>query len=151
MLAIIGSSVATSSSLDGNVKRTPRRRCSSAVHSQAPRIPWGKRLSNPCLDVWNAAAEAAAGNGEAVSADRQRRSRRALAERADGNVAAAEGGGLWNSATGTLIINDNAGNVLCETATATPCQTTEGAGEQVVSPVDAFLLSDILSDNMPSA
>ena len=27
------------------------------------------------------------------------------------NIAQAEGGGLWNSATGTLIINDNASDV----------------------------------------
>lgn len=47
-----------------------------------------------------------------------------------------------------LKITDNTGTVLCEAGTDTPCQTSPNAGEQVVSPVDAFLITDILSDNV---
>jgi penicillin-binding protein 1C len=44
-------------------------------------------------------------------------------------------------------ITDSTGNVLCEMGTAQPCQAHAGAGEQVLNPVDAFLMTDILSDN----
>ncbi len=47
-----------------------------------------------------------------------------------------------------LKIADSQGNVICELNTPQPCQPPiEGAGEQVISPVDAFLITDILSDN----
>jgi len=39
------------------------------------------------------------------------------------------------------------GLVICELGTATPCQENGGIGQQVISPVDAFLITDILSDN----
>jgi membrane peptidoglycan carboxypeptidase len=42
-------------------------------------------------------------------------------------------------------ITDSAGNVICEQNTDRPCQ--DATGQQVISPVDAFLLSDVLSDN----
>ncbi len=45
-------------------------------------------------------------------------------------------------------IVDSQGNVICEMGSAVPCQPGEaGAGEQVISPVDAFLITDILRDN----
>lgn len=44
-------------------------------------------------------------------------------------------------------ITDAQGEVICEQGTAQPCQPGVEAAEQVVSPVDAFLLTDILSDN----
>jgi membrane carboxypeptidase/penicillin-binding protein PbpC len=59
-------------------------------------------------------------------------------------------GGKRTPPVAILKITDNQGNVICEmnSTTAQPCQPpTEGAGEQVVSPVDAFLITDILSDN----
>ncbi len=39
------------------------------------------------------------------------------------------------------------GEVDCELGTAAPCQPQADAGAQVISPVDAFLITDILSDN----
>jgi hypothetical protein len=42
-------------------------------------------------------------------------------------------------------ITDSAGSVICEQNTDRPCQ--DAAGQQVISPVDAFLMTDILSDN----
>ena len=42
-------------------------------------------------------------------------------------------------------ITDSAGNVICEQNTDRPCQ--DATGQQVISPVDAFLITDILSDN----
>lgn len=44
-------------------------------------------------------------------------------------------------------IADASGNVLCEQGGATPCQPLPGGAQQVVSAVDAFLISDILADN----
>jgi len=46
-------------------------------------------------------------------------------------------------------ISDASGNVLCEINTDRPCTQDPAAtaGEQVLSPVDAFLMTDILSDN----
>jgi membrane peptidoglycan carboxypeptidase len=46
-----------------------------------------------------------------------------------------------------LKIVDAQGAVLCEFGTARPCQPQAEQREQVVSPVDAFLLTDMLSDN----
>ncbi len=47
-----------------------------------------------------------------------------------------------------LKVTDSAGDVLCEQGSATPCQPAAVAnGQQVVSPVDAFLITDVLSDN----
>ena len=42
-------------------------------------------------------------------------------------------------------ITDALGNVICEQNTAKPCQTT--AGQPVISAVDAFLVTSMLSDN----
>ena len=44
-------------------------------------------------------------------------------------------------------ITDSSGHTICELGTATPCQENSGVGQQVVNPVDAFLITDILSDN----
>ncbi|MEZ4673512.1 MAG: penicillin-binding transpeptidase domain-containing protein [Caldilineaceae bacterium] len=44
------------------------------------------------------------------------------------------------------IVNGR-GETLCELGSATPCQPNSEAGEQVISAVDAFLVSDVLSDN----
>lgn len=45
-------------------------------------------------------------------------------------------------------ITDSQGNVICELGSAQPCQPpSAGGGEQVISAVDAFLITDILSDN----
>src|SRR5690606_12506755 len=47
-----------------------------------------------------------------------------------------------------LKVTDSQGTVLCEQGSANPCQPpTVVSGQQVVSPVDAFLMTDILSDN----
>ncbi|MEX1019394.1 MAG: transglycosylase domain-containing protein, partial [Litorilinea sp.] len=47
-----------------------------------------------------------------------------------------------------LKIEDNNGTVYCEIGTPTPCRIDLNNGErQVISEVDAFLISDILSDN----
>jgi len=46
-----------------------------------------------------------------------------------------------------LKIIESNGNVRCEQGTATPCQPSANSGEQVISAVDAFLITDILSDN----
>ncbi len=45
-----------------------------------------------------------------------------------------------------LEIKDSAGNVLCKLGTDRPCQAGAN-GEQAIDPVDAFLISDMLSDN----
>ncbi|MBK8047119.1 MAG: PBP1A family penicillin-binding protein [Anaerolineales bacterium] len=42
-------------------------------------------------------------------------------------------------------ITDGAGRVLCEIGTGQPCQ--DSTGQQVISPVDAFLITDVISDN----
>ncbi len=44
-------------------------------------------------------------------------------------------------------ISDSSGNVICELGSTRPCQAHAGAGEQVLSPVDAYLMTSILSDN----
>ncbi len=46
-----------------------------------------------------------------------------------------------------LKIVTSDGTVRCEQGTATPCQPATNSGEQVISAVDAFLITDILSDN----
>ena len=50
-----------------------------------------------------------------------------------------------------LKVTDSQGNILCEQGSATPCQPGAGQGQQVISPVDAFLLTDVLSDNAARA
>ncbi|MCX6045728.1 MAG: PBP1A family penicillin-binding protein [Chloroflexi bacterium] len=44
-------------------------------------------------------------------------------------------------------ITDSSGRIICELGTATPCQANGDTGQQVVNPVDAFLITDIISDN----
>jgi 1A family penicillin-binding protein len=44
-------------------------------------------------------------------------------------------------------IMDSQGNPLCEQGTSRPCQPGAESAQQVVNPVDAFLITDILSDN----
>ncbi len=44
-------------------------------------------------------------------------------------------------------ITDAAGETICEQGTDKPCQPGVERAEQVVSPADAFLLADVLSDN----
>ena len=44
-------------------------------------------------------------------------------------------------------ITDSQGNPLCERGTSQPCQPGAESAQQVVNPVDAFLITDILSDN----
>jgi len=46
-----------------------------------------------------------------------------------------------------MKITDINGEVVCELGTERPCQPGGGLGQQVVNPVDAFLITDILSDN----
>jgi penicillin-binding protein 1C len=54
-------------------------------------------------------------------------------------------GGVRVPPVSILEITDNTGAVLCAQGTEQPCQPE--SGEQVANPVDAFLISDILSDN----
>ncbi|MFN2200635.1 MAG: PBP1A family penicillin-binding protein [Caldilineaceae bacterium] len=46
-----------------------------------------------------------------------------------------------------LKITDSQDDVLCEFGTDRPCEPIVTPGQQVVNPVDAFLITDILSDN----
>lgn len=46
-----------------------------------------------------------------------------------------------------LKITYSDGRVFCEQGSATPCQADPNSGEQVISAVDAFLITDILRDN----
>lgn len=46
-----------------------------------------------------------------------------------------------------LKVVESDGTVRCQQGTAFPCQPDANSGEQVVSAVDAFLITDILSDN----
>ncbi|NJN84643.1 MAG: penicillin-binding protein, partial [Caldilineaceae bacterium] len=46
-----------------------------------------------------------------------------------------------------MQIADSQGNIICAQGSDRPCQGTSGTGEQVVDPVDAFLITDMLSDN----
>ncbi len=66
-----------------------------------------------------------------------------------GAFAVLANGGKRVPPVAILKITDSQGNVLCEFNTATPCQPpAPDAGQQVVSAVDAFLITDILSDNV---
>ncbi len=56
-------------------------------------------------------------------------------------------GGKRVSPVSILKIADAEGRALCDVAEGRPCQPAAGAGDQVVSAADAFLLTDILSDN----
>lgn len=57
-------------------------------------------------------------------------------------------GGLRRPPQAILKIEDGNGNVICQIDTPIPCQLDGlGQGQQVISPVDAFLISDMLSDN----
>ncbi|MCL4833973.1 MAG: PBP1A family penicillin-binding protein [Caldilineaceae bacterium] len=61
-------------------------------------------------------------------------------------------GGVRRAPQTILKIEDGEGNVICAIDTPTPCRLDGLAqGEQVVSPVDAFLISDMLSDNQARA
>ncbi len=65
-----------------------------------------------------------------------------------GAYAVLANGGVRQPPATILKITDSAGNILCELGSATPCQPpTADAGQQVVSAVDAFLITDILRDN----
>ncbi len=44
-------------------------------------------------------------------------------------------------------VSDSFGTVLCEVNSARPCQAHADQNAQVISPVDAFLMTNILSDN----
>lgn len=56
--------------------------------------------------------------------------------------------GAWVPPVAILKIEDNNGNVYCEIGTQNPCRIDAVNGErQVISPVDAFLITDVLSDN----
>ena len=61
--------------------------------------------------------------------------------------AALANGGLRIPPVTIQKITDAQGEVICEQGTAQPCQPGVEAASQVVSPVDAFLLTDVLSDN----
>ncbi|MEM7531907.1 MAG: PBP1A family penicillin-binding protein [Chloroflexota bacterium] len=57
-------------------------------------------------------------------------------------------GGVLVPAVTISYITDSTGNIICERGTNRPCQENEqSVGEQVISPVDAFLVTDMLSDN----
>lgn len=64
-----------------------------------------------------------------------------------GAFGAIANGGVRRPPMAITRITDSAGNVLCEMGTASPCQSAPDAGQQVINPVDAFLMADILSDN----
>jgi penicillin-binding protein 1C len=66
---------------------------------------------------------------------------------ATGAFATLANGGMRQPPITIRRITDNAGTVLCEMGTDNPCQGSSSAREQVVSAVDAFLVTDILSDN----
>jgi 1A family penicillin-binding protein len=65
-----------------------------------------------------------------------------------GAFAVLANGGVRQPPISILKIVDSAGNVICEMGTNVPCylENTE-AGQQVISPIDAFLITDILRDN----
>ena len=56
-------------------------------------------------------------------------------------------GGQRTAPVTILKITDSQNIVLCEFDTDRPCQPSAGGAEQAVDPVDAFLITDILSDN----
>ncbi len=56
--------------------------------------------------------------------------------------------GLRRPPQAIIKIEDGEGNVICAIDTPAPCQLDGlGQGQQVISAVDAFLISDMLSDN----
>jgi 1A family penicillin-binding protein len=69
-----------------------------------------------------------------------------LIELTDAFAALANGGQRIPPVT-IQKITDAQGEVICEQGTAEPCQPGVETATQVVSPVDAFLLTDMLSDN----
>jgi hypothetical protein len=56
-------------------------------------------------------------------------------------------GGVLRPPVAISRIVDGQGNVVCDQESDVPCTADPRAGQQVVSPVDAFLLTDILRDN----
>jgi penicillin-binding protein 1C len=67
-----------------------------------------------------------------------------------GSYAVLANGGVRRPPVAILKITDSSGNVLCELGSATPCRpagSDSDGGQQVISPVDAFLITDILRDN----
>jgi 1A family penicillin-binding protein len=56
-------------------------------------------------------------------------------------------GGMRSAPVLIRKVSDSAGAVLCEENTARPCQARADLNAQVISPVDAFLMTNILSDN----
>ena len=67
-----------------------------------------------------------------------------LIELTDAYAALANGGVRVPPVT-IQKITDAQGNTVCEQGTDRPCQ--DATGQPVVSPVDAFLITDVLSDN----
>ncbi len=69
-----------------------------------------------------------------------------------GAFAVLANGGLRRPPQAIIKIEDGEGNVICEMDTPVPCRLDGlGQGQQVISPVDAFLISDMLSDNAARA
>ena len=73
-----------------------------------------------------------------------------------GAFAVLANGGQRVPPVAILRVTDSNGNVLCEQGTSTPCQPSavdsgQQIGQQVVSAVDAFLITDVLSDNAARA
>ena len=69
-----------------------------------------------------------------------------------GAFATLANGGLRRPPQAILKIEDGEGNVICASDTPVPCRLDGlGQGQQVISPVDAFLITDILSDNQARA
>lgn len=69
-----------------------------------------------------------------------------------GAFAVLANGGLRRPPQAIVKIEDGEGNVICEIDTPVPCRLDGlGQGQQVVSAVDAFLISDMLSDNAARA
>jgi penicillin-binding protein 1C len=64
-----------------------------------------------------------------------------------GAFAVLANGGRRMQPVTILKIVKSTGETLCEQGTALPCQPDGNSGEQVISGVDAFLITDILSDN----
>ena len=69
-----------------------------------------------------------------------------------GAFAVLANGGLRRPPQAIVKIEDGEGNVICEMDTPVPCRLDGlGQGQQVISPVDVFLISDMLSDNAARA
>jgi membrane carboxypeptidase/penicillin-binding protein PbpC len=56
-------------------------------------------------------------------------------------------GGVLRPPVAIARIVDGQGNIVCDQESDRPCTADPRAGQQVISAVDAFLLTDILSDN----